>query len=115
MMKAGMILAGAATALAWASTAFAAPLGPTSGAPSVGVGDLVHQAQAMCRAPNGGWVPCRALRRPAPRYYAPPPRYYAPPRRGVGSDFCAVTYNRCNDTFGRGSAAYYSCMRQARC
>lgn len=80
-------------------------------------GDLVVQAQAMCRYP-GGWVPCRprVYREARPeRYYAPPPqRYYAPPRR-VDSNFCAMTYNRCNNTFGRGSPAYYSCMQQARC
>lgn len=119
MMKARTILAGAAAALAMAvSSAFAAPLGPSSTGPGVAQNDLVVQAQAMCRYP-GGWAPCRPAYRPGP---PPQPRYYAPPppprydyRRERRNDHCAVVYNQCIASYPRHSPPYVSCMRARGC
>ena len=52
----------------------------------------------------------RIIIRRAPRFYAP--RYYGAPRF---YNRCAVVYNQCYAAYGRGSPAYYYCMRRAGC
>jgi hypothetical protein len=73
-----------------------------------------HQAGVRRRG-NRGRVIVRPRRgtvviRRAPRFYAP--RYYSAPRL---YNRCAVVYNQCYAAYGRGSSAYYYCMRQSGC
>lgn len=113
MTRLRQMLAGACMALAGTvAAAQAAPLlpniKPEQPTPAIEEG-LVTQVQAMCRI-NGRWVPCRNLRRPAPRYYAPPPPRY----RYRNQDRCAIVYNQCFP-LGRYSPAYMACMRRSGC
>ena len=116
MTKRRSVFLGACAALvASAGIAIAGPSLPTGAVqmPAAEGDSLVTKIQAMCRDGWGNWVPCRALRRgppPAP-YYAPPPRRYNPAQ----SDRCVYVYNQCYAAYGRGSPAYFGCMRSRGC